>query len=399
MEKVSAERAVRPRSVWVAAWMVTAVFILSNSATPLYVHWQRGMGFSNGTLTLIFAAYIAGLLAALLVAGQLSDRFGRKPVLFPGLAAAALACLLFIFATSVAELVAARLLTGIAVGAIVSAGMAAVVDVGGPQRRSLASLAASAAMVLGAGLGPLLAGALAQTLAHPILPVFAAELAILGSAFAVAASLPGRQAGSRAADRFRLRLPSVPAANRLHLIFGIAVFAPGLTATSFILSLGPSLLSKLLAVNSPLVAGGTACLMFLTATGIQFALKRLRIGTQLLAGAASTVLAMLAAAAAVRVSSAPLLVLAAIFAGAGQGLGQLGGLTLIGLRVPERRRAEANAVLNMGGYVPAAVLPVCAGYLIDAAGLAAGTTAFAAVLTAASLAAAGFVSVRLREKD
>ncbi|MEK1854253.1 MAG: hypothetical protein AAAC48_20900 [Phyllobacterium sp.] len=44
---------------------------------------------------------------------------------------------------------------------------------------------------------------------------------------------------------------------------------------------------------------------------------------------------------------------AAVFAGAGQGLGQLEGLTLIGTHVPTNRRAEANAVLNIGGgYVP-----------------------------------------------
>ena len=51
-----------------AAWMVTAVFILSNSATPLYMHWQRQFAFSSATLTVIFASYIAGLLGALLVA-------------------------------------------------------------------------------------------------------------------------------------------------------------------------------------------------------------------------------------------------------------------------------------------------------------------------------------------
>ena len=68
-------------SMWTVAWMVTAVFMLSNSPTPLYVYWQEQMGFSPGLLTLIFALYIAGLLGTLLVAGQLSDHYGRKPVL------------------------------------------------------------------------------------------------------------------------------------------------------------------------------------------------------------------------------------------------------------------------------------------------------------------------------
>jgi hypothetical protein len=46
---------------------------------------------------------------------------------------------------------------------------------------------------------------------------------------------------------------------------------------------------------------------------------------------------------------------------------------------------QANAVLNMGGYVPAGILPVATGYLTDAVGLATGATAFALVLTVTAL--------------
>ncbi|NLS05470.1 MFS transporter [Rhizobium sp. P32RR-XVIII] len=382
--------------MWAAAWIVTAVFILSNSATPLYVHWQGEIGFSSATLTVIFAAYIFGLLLALLVAGQLSDRYGRKPVLIPGLLAAMAACLLFAAAESVAMLVIARLLSGIAIGVIVSAGMASVVDLGGPERRKSASLAASVAMVLGAGLGPLLAGASAQVLSQPVLPIFAAEFLILVSAFIAIAILPLKR--SAPSDGWRLRLPGVPQPNRKHLAFGIAVFGPGITATSFVLSLGPSLLSRLLDVTSPLVAGGMACAMFLTATGVQFAVRRLSVRTIFIIGSAATVLSMLGIVVAVNGSIATILVAAALLAGAGQGLGQLGGLTLIGLHVPAHRRAEANAVLNFGGYIPAGLLPVATGYLIDLTGFAAGATAFATLLAAVAVGGAAFVAARLTKE-
>jgi hypothetical protein len=85
------------------------------------------------------------------------------------------------------------------------------------------------------------------------------------------------------------------------------------------------------------------------------------------------------------------LVLAAILAGAGQGLGQLGGLSLIGAHVPGTRRAEANSVLNIGGYVPAGILPVGTGYLIDTVGLANGATLFATLLGLAAVAGATLV--------
>lgn len=385
-----------------AAWMVTAVFILSNSATPLYLHWQRQFAFSSGTLTVIFAAYIIGLLGALLIAGQLSDRLGRKAVLLPGFLIAMAACGLFITAASVAALIAARFLTGMAVGIIVSAGMAAVVDVGGPDRKRQASQAASIAMVLGAGLGPLLAGTLAQKMDNPIAAIFGIEFALLASAMAVMLAMPmpapprgsGSSGGDGGNSGMRLRLPSVPAQNRLDLALGIAVFAPGLSATSFVLALGPALLSKLLHINSPLVAGGTACLMFLSATGVQFAVKKLPIRTILLLGAMATALSMAALIGAIHAAVPALLLTAASLAGMGQGLGQLGGLTSIGMRVPDHQRAQANSLLNIGAYIPAGLLPVTTGFLMDRAGMAVGATTFAAVLITAAAAAACFIATR-----
>lgn len=376
-----------------AAWMVTAMFILSNSATPLYVHWQRQFAFSSATLTLVFGAYIVGLLCALLVAGQLSDRQGRKAVLVPGFLIAMVACCLFITAASVAALAAARFLTGVAVGIVVSAGMAAVVDAGGAERKRQAALAASLAMVIGAGLGPLLAGMLAQLFEQPVRIIFGTELVLLASALAVAATLPasGRPRAIGAAPARRLGLPSVAPQYRRELAVGIAVFAPGISATSFVLSLGPAMLSSLLHVQSPLVAGGTACLMFMCATAAQFAVKRSSVRAVLLLGAAATAVSMAAMIVAVHAAMAPLLLSAAALAGVGQGLGQLGGLTALGTTVPDQQRAQANALLNIGAYIPAGILPLAAGLLADQVGLALGATIFGFVLIGAAAAAARFV--------
>ncbi|MDX3233089.1 MFS transporter [Streptomyces sp. ME19-01-6] len=392
------------REVWLAAWPVTAVFILSNTATPLYVLWQKELGFSSGMLTVVFACYIVGLIAALLVAGVVSDRVGRKPVLLPALALGIVASVLFATAGSIVALAIARLLSGVAVGSIVSAGMAAVSDVAGPDRKRLAALLASTAMVLGAGLGPLLAGVLSETLPGPTVTVFLVEIALLALAVLVVVRMPLRRPaglvplfrGSVRLPGAWVRVPSVPRANRVHLLLGIVVFAPGITSTSFVLSLGPSLLVDLLGTTSRVVAGATAFVMFTAATAVQFAVRRLRVGVILSAGAASTVVAMAALALAVQLSSTPLLALAAVLAGAGQGMGQLGGLTLISAHVPAVRLAEANAALNVGGYVPAGLLPVAVGYLSDVVGLSRGTTVFSAVVAAAALAGGAVVLAHRR---
>jgi predicted MFS family arabinose efflux permease len=376
--------------VYPAAWPVVAAFVLVNATTPLYVGWQDTIGFSGGTLTVIHALYMAGLIGSLLVSGALSDRVGRKPVLLPALVVGMVAAVLFATATSVAALAAARLLTGAVIGVFVSAGMAAVTDVAGPDRRRLGALLAAMAQTAGAGLGPLLAGLLSEG-------VFLVECGLLLAAFAVVWRLPlpaPGGAGARAGRR--VRVPGVPRANRVHLALGAGVSAVGLAATSFVLALGPALLADLLDSDNRLVAGVMAAVMFLAATGVQLAVRRLRVVTILLLGAASAVLSMAALVLALRTGSPALLIAAAPPAGAAQGLGQLGGLALMTAHVPAGRRAEANAALNIAGYLPAGVATIGSGYLTDAAGLTAGATAYAAALAAGAVLAGAWVAVRRR---
>lgn len=384
-----------PFRMWAAAWAVTAVFALSNATQPLYVRWQDEIGFSAGTITVIFAVYIGGLLTALLVAGQLSDRYGRKPVLLPGIACGLAAAVLFAFADNVPMLVVARFLGGVAGGTAVSVGSAAIVDLGGPERRRRASLVASVAPVLGAAVGPLLAGSLSELLAEPVLPVFAVTFTAMASAFVVVALLHFPAIGEGAPRRFGM--PRVPAGNGLNLAAGIAVFAPAMAATSFVLSLGPSVLSKLLGATSPLVAGGSACLMFVAASGIQFVVRGLPVRTLMMLGAAATLAATISMALAVGLSNQVLLIAAAPLAGVAQGFTQLGGFTLIGLHVPSGNRAEAMALFSFGGYLVGGSSAMATGVLVDAYGQANGLTVFAASLAAVAIAGAAFVRLRLPE--
>ncbi|AYF79350.1 MFS transporter [Nocardia yunnanensis] len=365
---------------------MTAIFVLSNAATPLYVLWLRDFGFSKGTMTIVFAFYIVGLLGSLLVSGLASDRLGRKAVLLPAVALAGVACLIFATAPNVIALMIARLLTGIAVGAAVSAGMAAVTDVAGPARKHLGALLASTAMVLGAGVGPLLAGVLSEMAPAPTVTVFLVEMVLLATAFLTVMRMPVRRPVGRGTGSW-VRVPRVPGENRHQLFLGIAVFAPGITATSFVLSLGPALLSGLLDTTSRIVAGAMAFAMFTTATAVQFAARALPRAVTMTISAAATASSMLALATAVHTHSPTLLITAALLAGAGQGLGQLGGLSLLNSAIPTSRLAEANAAFNIGGYLPAGLLPVSTGYLSDSLGLSTATTTFSLTLLTLSLLA------------
>ena len=72
--------------------------------TPLYIMYKQAFGFSQISLTLIYAAYVIGNLCALLVFGRLSDQVGRKPMALAGIALAIVSALLFLFARGIGSL-------------------------------------------------------------------------------------------------------------------------------------------------------------------------------------------------------------------------------------------------------------------------------------------------------
>ncbi|WP_051701622.1 MFS transporter [Mycetocola saprophilus] len=362
---------------------MVAVFVLSNAPTPLYVLWQNAWGFSSGTLTVVFAAYMVGLIGVLSVGGRIADRFGRRVVLLPGIAAAILASVLFLYAPNIVWLLVARLFAGVAVGAAVSAGMAAVVDLAPATRKHSGSLIASTSMVFGSALGPLLSGGITRITTDYQRWVFTVVLVLTTAALILVFFLPARHTPAPRdgpANR-RWSWPAPPANRRRELMWGVAAFAPGITATSFVLSLGPSTLAHIDGSSSPLLSGAVACVMFLTATGVQFALSRMSSRSHLALSSLCAIAAMVCLALSVTlVNSSALFLIAAILAGSAQGTGQLGGLTLIATRIPSARRAESNSVLNISGYIPAAILPVSTGYLVDGIGLPGAVLCFAVVL-------------------
>ncbi|MGY3549528.1 MFS family permease [Bradyrhizobium sp. USDA 4472] len=58
--------------------LIGALFAGSTVATPLYVIYKQQLGFSQITLTLIYAVYVVGNLTALMIFGRMSDQVGRR---------------------------------------------------------------------------------------------------------------------------------------------------------------------------------------------------------------------------------------------------------------------------------------------------------------------------------
>src|SRR5215470_2283509 len=157
----------RRAAFWLLAFVFATAMLGTTLPTPLYVIYQAQWHFSAAVVTVVFAVYAAGVLAALLLAGRSSDRAGRKPVLAAALGASALSTVVFILASNVEVLMAGRVLSGLSTGLMTGTATAALTELIPPSAGRRASLVATAANMGGLGLGPLIAGLFAQYTTHP----------------------------------------------------------------------------------------------------------------------------------------------------------------------------------------------------------------------------------------
>jgi hypothetical protein len=313
----------------------------SSAATPLYAHYQAAWGITPLTVTIVFGVYALAVLAALLVFGALSDHVGRRPVLIATAIAQALAMVIFATAGGVADLIAARVLQGVATGAAAGAVGAGLLDLD----RARGTTANAIAPMLGTATGALLSGVFVQLLPAPDRLVYL----VLGAIFIVQAigvvfvgETIAPRPGALASLRPQFRLPLASRAPML-------VAAPALVAAwadvGFYGSLGPSLVRHLVGSSAP-VLGGLALFVLASSGAITVYVTRarpalvvMRLGTgALLAGVALTL-------AAISASSTLLFALGAIVTGAGFGGAFQGSVrTVIPTAAPHQRAGLLSVV-------------------------------------------------------
>jgi MFS family permease len=230
-----------------AALALTAVGWGANQFAPMVLLYRDRMGVSTSAAEAIFGLYAAGLVPGLLVAGPLSDRVGRRPVVtFAVLLSMLSGVVLMLGSHGLGWLSTGRVLMGVASGAAFSAGSAWVKELSAANPVAGAGAGArraSIAMTAGFGIGPLVAGLLAQwgpaayeTPSIPQLILAAAALVLLAG---TPETVQRRRSGVLGGGLLRLRgfsdrrfvgvvLPMAP------WVFGAAtiamVYLPGLAA-------------------------------------------------------------------------------------------------------------------------------------------------------------------------
>jgi MFS family permease len=347
----------------------------------LYVIYQGRWHFSAAIVTVTFAAYAAAVIATLLVAGRSSDQAGRKPVLAAALGASALSTVAFILAPDVGVLIGARIVSGVSAGLMTGTATAALTELVPAAAGRRASLVATAANMAGLGVGPLVAGLLAQYAPHPTTLVFEAYLAVLAAAGLILLLVP-ETVPRRTRPALRFTGLGIPQRGRGEFAAaGVAGFA-AFALLGLFSSLVPGFIAGQLHQPSHAVQGGVVFLLLAVGAASQVALSRFASRRVVLAGLGLLLAGLALIVAALANSAMGLFVAGTVAGGVAVGAIFLGSLATANRLAPAEQRGQTLSAFFVACYA-GLVIPV-----VGVGVLSGFTGTFTAVLTFSALLAA-----------
>ncbi len=362
-----------------AAYAFVVTMLGTTLPTPLYPTYRSEFGFSQFLVTVIFATYAAGVIAALLLFGNASDSIGRRRAMLPGLALSAASAVMFLLAHGLGLLLVGRVLSGLSAGIFTGTATVAIVELATPENRGRATLLATVANMGGLGCGPLLAGLLAEFFDHPLRLPFVVDLALLVPAVVAVLVVP-ETVEVRHRFRFSVQRPTVPQEVRAVFVRGaIAAFA-GFAVLGLFTAIAPSFLGEILGIHRPAVIGVVVFAVFAASTIGQLALNRIPGPRGLAVGCGGLVAGMAVLAAGLAASSLALLVVGGCIAGLGQGLSFRSGLGAVSANSPSDKRAAVASTFFVVAYVAISLPVVGVGLLARAISLKATGLVFAGIV-------------------
>lgn len=306
-----------------------------NEFTPLLVMYRVESGLSAATVDVLLAAYVLGIIPALLLGGPLSDRYGRRPLMIPApLLGIIGSTVLALGATSPQLLFVGRVFSGLGLGLVMAVGTAWIkelssapydlhTDAGSGARRAGLSL------TIGFGLGAGVAAALAQFGPAQTVTPYLANIAISIVAFILLVPAPETRLRSSEPGRLLddLKIPSAMHRRFLLVVVPAAPWVFGTAATAY--AIVPGLMAQQVG-NYRIGFSGLLCLVTLgCGVVIQAVGKRIdsvRSARGTVVALAVTIPAMLIAAVAAHTLSIGWSIAAAALLGISYGMLLISGL-------------------------------------------------------------------------
>jgi MFS family permease len=398
-------------------WLLAGLFTTAygtNVSTPLLVLYQDRLGLGDGKTMTIFVSYVVGILLALVVAGPLSDRIGRRAVCVPALALAAGASSILVFGRDeLLLLVLGRALLGGASGAFLGVGSAWMQELMGRGSELRAAALTTLTIYVGFGSGPMSTAVLERLfpapLVVPLLVHVALVLTVVGGVAAVpetrrrvdrstststSTSISTSTSTSTSIStstwtRVEFGIPAGPRRLFLLVVAPAAIWVFTLPSNSF--ALFPVLLRDATEGYEVLVAGLSGALTAWSAILSRPVLARLgsrrALPVAMAVGAAGLLLGALSFAS----DQWPWLLPAAVLLGASSGVVMTGGLAITSEIVEEESRGALTSTFYVFAYA-GMITPI----VVTAIGDFSSTTTALLVLTVGAAATGALLSRTVR---
>jgi len=367
---------------------LAVIFMGSTLVTPLYPVYEHRFKFAELTVTLIYASYVIGNLAALCLLGRLSDQIGRRRVTFPAIGLACISTLVYLCASGTGWLFAGRILSGLAIGSASGTYTAWIAELTEGRDKSGASVMAATANMLGLAMGPLMGGILARYAPAPLHLSFAVYVGLLfmtGSFL----KLVGETVKNPVTERSRISLkPRFGVPREIRAAF----FVPAVTAFAtfgtggFFAALAPTLVIEDLPESSPAVAGDIVCEFFLISAAAVVLTRRFRSRTAMLGGLALLVPCLALLVLAQELRSLPVLMAATAVGGFAAAMGYRGSLQTVNRITPDERRSEVISSYLVMCYLGNSLPVIGVGILSRIVGPDTAHITFAVIVACSALA-------------
>ena len=338
------------------------VMLATTVPTPLYAFWERDYGFGPLVTTLVFATYAVGVSVVLLFAGRDSDIDGRRPVLLACAALSALSSVLFLVADGLAMLFAARMISGFSAGVATAAATAALVDLAG-NARLWSRVAPGAVNLLGLGIGPVLAGLLAETGSEPTRLPFEVALGLLIVSVVIGLGLAYRDRVVRTGPVMIVSRPSLGLPRSGRGTFTAAAIGGFTTFTLLGLfsALVPTFLEKIIGQHHPWVIGANVSLVFGVAVVTQLAFSGRPARQTIESGLALLIVSLAVLTVSLAVASYPLFLVGTVMSGIAIGAAFSGGLATALSVAAEGERGRVSSLFYLIAYVGVTIPVISAG--------------------------------------
>ena len=335
---------------WFITFSLFVIMLGTNVPIPLFSLYQQQLDLSPGMVTFIFGIYALTIIPTSLVAGQLSDRVGRKIILILGLVMSLIGTVCFAFSEGIVTILLSRFFQGLSVGLFNGVAVATMIETHPSHDKTFCAFVSSIAMSVGNALGPIFAGVVAESFMHstrmPYFFHFFLLVPCLIGLVTINETMKEKYSG-------RLYIPSIP--TEIRSSFYLASFTSILVwaVIGLFLTVLPTYLFTFTGTKSIIVSGLIVFLALGSSTVAQLILRKLSLSTftVTLIGIISALLCLTGLALLNWFPSLPILIVCTILAGLGHGPAFVGSLSLINEIAPEKVRGNVISLFYAMSYL------------------------------------------------